>query len=147
MDVPASLRRWFLAHAAVDALVGLPLLFIPTLVLAPLGWGRVDEASTRLVGAALVAIGAQSYFGRNAGVEVYKAMLNLNLVWSFAAVIGLATAIGRGAPPAAFALLSGFIALAGVWSHYRIRFKQLAGARDDEPAGGDPSFPDDEGVD
>jgi hypothetical protein len=146
MDVPASLRRWFLAHAAVDAVIGLPLLFTPTLVLTPLGWGHVDEASTRLVGAALVAIGAQSYFARNAGVEVYKAILNLNLVWSFAAIFGLGAAIGRGAPSAAFPLLSAFIALAGVWSHYRIRFKQLAAAREPEP-GSDPDFPDDEGVD
>jgi hypothetical protein len=140
MDVPASLRRWFLAHSAIDALVGLPLLFAPAAVLTPLGWGHVDQASTRLVGAALVAIGAQSYFGRNAGAEVYQAMLNLNLVWSFAAVIGLGAAIAHGAPPPAFALLSAFIALAGVWSHYRIRFKQLAAAADHD-------FPEDEGVD
>jgi flagellar biosynthesis component FlhA len=140
MDVPVTLRQWFVAHAAVDAVVGLPLLFVPGLVLTPLGWGPVDQVSTRLVGAAMLAIGAQSYLGRNAGVEVYKAMLNLKVVWSFAAILGLGVAIAHGAPPAAFAFLSAFIALAGVWSHYRIRFKQLAAAVDHD-------FPADEGVD
>ena len=132
MDVPASLRRWFVAHSAVDVALGLPLLFAPALLLGPLGWSRVDEASTRLVGAAMVAIGAQSFIGRHAGVAVYQAMLNLKLIWSFAAIFGLSVAIARGAPPAAFAFLSAFIALAGVWSHYRIRFKQLASARDED---------------
>jgi hypothetical protein len=128
MEVPITLRRWFVAHFVVDFLIGLPLLLAPALLLRPLGWTTVDGATSRLVGAALLAIGAQSYFHRDAGLEVFKAMLDLKLVWSFAAIVGLLISIGQGAPPAVWAFLSLFIAFFGVWTHYRIRFKQLAAA-------------------
>jgi hypothetical protein len=139
MEVPITLRRWFVAHFVVDLLAGLPLLIAPAHFLRPLGWTVVDGASTRLVGAALIGIGTSSYFVRHAGVEVMKAMLELKLVWSFAAILGLLIAVGEGAPPAVWAFLSLFIAFFGVWTHYRIRFKQLAAADSlDEtlPAGG-----------
>jgi hypothetical protein len=128
MDVPLSLRRWFIVHSVVDLILGLPLLLAPALVLRPLGWVTIDQAAVRLVGAALLAIGLQSFVGRGAGVEVYKAMLNLKIVWSGSAIVGLVAAIGAGAPSAAWAFLSAFLAFFGVWTHYRIRFKQLAAA-------------------
>jgi hypothetical protein len=141
MEVPVTLRRWFVAHFVVDVAFGLPLLLAPALLLRPLGWTSIDGASTRLVGAALLAIGAQSFLGRNDGIEGIKAMLNLKIIWSFAAILGLVLSIGEGAPQAAWAFLSAFLAFAGVWTHYRIRFKQLASAaqmdeshpEDDEP--------------
>ena len=126
MEVPITLRRWFVAHFVVDFLFGLPLLVAPGLLLRPLGWTTVDGASSRLVGAALLAIGSQSYFCRDAGVEVFKTLLDLKLVWSFAAILGLLISIGEGAPPAVWLFLSLFVAFSGVWTHYRIRFKQLA---------------------
>jgi hypothetical protein len=128
MEVPVTLRRWFVAHFVVDLLVGLPLLLAPALLLRPLGWTTVDGSSARLVGAALVAIGGQSFLSRNGDVAIYTAMLNLKLLWSFAAIAGLLLSIGEGAPPAAFGLLSAFLVFAGVWTHHRIRFKQLASA-------------------
>jgi len=128
MEVPITLRRWFVAHFVVDFLFGLPLLLAPELLLRPLGWTTIDGASSRLVGAALLAIGSQSYFCRNAGLEVFRTMLDLKLVWSFSAILGLLISIGQGAAPAVWAFLSLFIAFAGIWTHYRIRFKQLAAA-------------------
>ena len=128
MEVPITLRRWFVAHFVVDLLFGLPLLFVPALLLRPLGWTAVDGASSRLVGAALLGIGASSFFCRNAGVEVMKALLDLKLVWSFSAIVGLVISIGEGAPAPVWAALSLFIAFLGIWTHYRIRFKQLAAA-------------------
>src|SRR6185436_13101637 len=95
MEVPITLRRWFVAHFVVDFLFGLPLLLAPTLLLRPLGWTTIDGASSRLVGAALLAIGSQSYFRRNAGVEVFQALLDLKLVWSFLAIVGLLISIGE----------------------------------------------------
>jgi hypothetical protein len=132
MDVPLSLRRWFVAHFVIDLVLGLPLLFTPHLLLGALGWTHVDPASARLVGAALLAIGGQSYLSRNDGPEGLRPLLNLNVIWSYAAIFALVAAVGQGAPPAAWALLSGFVALAGVWTHYRIRFKQLAAQGEDE---------------
>jgi hypothetical protein len=126
MEVPLTLRRWFVAHAIVALVLGLPLLFAPALLLRPLGWLTVDGAAVRLVGAAFLAIGAQSFFSRNAGIETYTLLLNLKLLWSFAAITALVMSIGEGAPPAVWALLSLFLVFAGVWTHHRIRFKQLA---------------------
>ncbi len=134
MEVPRTLRAWFVAHALVNLAAALPLLAAPELVLRRLGWTCVDPVSARLVGAALLAIGGQSFLGRDAGVDVYRAMLRLKLVWSFAAAVSLFVGIGAGAPPAAWALLSIFIGFAGVWLHHAIRFRQLArlSTRDDD---------------
>jgi hypothetical protein len=140
MEVPLTLRRWFVVHFIVDLALGLPLLFAPALLLRALGWTAIDPPAARLVGAALLGIGGQSFLGRNAGVETYIVMLNLKLIWSFAAITGLLISIGEGAPSAVWAVLSLFLVFAGVWTHHRIRFKQLASA-----AALDESQPSDDG--
>src|SRR5438270_13768024 len=121
MEVPPTLRIWFLVHAAVDVIAGAPLLVAPVAVLTRLGWTCVDPAATRLVGAALLAIGGASYLVRDAGVDAYRPLLALKVIWSLAAVAALFAAIGDGAPPAAWAFLSTFIVFAGVWVHHAIR--------------------------
>ncbi len=133
MDIPVALRRWFVAHFVIDTLFALPLVLAPGRLLGSLGWTCVDPVGSRLVGAALLGIGVQSFMGRNDGVDAYRAMLNLKIIWSFAAITGLVLAIGDGAPPAAVAFLATFIAFSGVWVHYRIRIKQFASARDEDP--------------
>ena len=137
MEIPASLRRWFVAHAAVDLAVGLPLLVAPESFLRSLGWLTVDPPSARLVGAALLAIGGQSWFGRNDGVEAYRAMLNLKLLWSAAGIYGLVAGLGaEHTPGPIWAFLALFIAFFGVWFYYRVRIKQLSAMQDlpDDPA-------------
>jgi hypothetical protein len=126
MEIPASLRRWFVAHAIIDGACGIPLLTCPELLLPRVGWTAVDPLMSRLVGAALLAIGAQAWRSRNAGVDVYRALLGLNVVWSAMVIVGMAVAIGQGAPSAAFAVLSASLALCGVWTHHAIRFRQLS---------------------
>jgi len=78
--------------------------------------------------AALLAIGTQSFLGRNDELPAFRAMLNLKLIWSGAAIIALLAAVGGGAPQACWALLSIFIAFFGVWAHHRIRIKQWSSA-------------------
>jgi hypothetical protein len=97
--------------------------------------------SARLLGAALLAIGAQSYFVRDASVEITRAVLRLNLVWSLASAAGLFVGVGANAPSAAWIALSAQIAFAGVWLHHAIRFRQLerVGELDEtEPSGAAP---------
>jgi len=132
MEVPRSLRLWFVVHAAVDLLAALPLLFAPVTVLTWIGWTCVDPVAARLVGAALLGIGGESFFMRNAGVEAYRAMLGLKVIWSLAACLALLAGIGGGAPPAAWAFLCTFIIFAGVWVHHAIRFRQRGRAGEDE---------------
>ena len=132
MSLPSSLRAWFIAHFVVDVVVAVPLLVSPTFVLGHLGWTPIDPVATRLVAAALLAIGLQSFFGRDAGVETYRAMLRLKVIWSLAAVVGVMAGIAEGAPPAAWAVLAIFVVFLGVWSHHAIRLKQLSNAPADE---------------
>jgi hypothetical protein len=133
MDVPPTLRTWFVVHAVVDVVAAVPLFIAPAAVLGRLGWTCVDPVAPRLVAAALLAIGGQSFLGRNAGVEAYRSMLGLKVIWSLAAAIGLFASIGDGAPPAAWAFLSLFIGFAGVWTHHAIRFRQHDHAPADRP--------------
>jgi hypothetical protein len=125
MDVPASLRTWFIVHFAVDVALALPLLLAPVQVLGWVGWSHVDPVTARLFGAALLGIGAASLATHRHGVGAYRVMLTLKIVWSVAAIFGLLAAIAEGAPSAAWALLSAFIALSGVWMSYAIRLKQM----------------------
>jgi hypothetical protein len=145
VELPSSLRTWFVAHSLIDVAVAIPLLVAPAVVLEPLGWTAVDPVTTRLVGAALLAIGLQSFFGRNEGFETYRAMLRLKVIWSMTAVGGLLAGIAGGAPTATWAFLAIFLAFLGVWSHYAIRLKQRAAApADDEEEGGDDNAADED---
>jgi hypothetical protein len=124
MEIPASLRRWFVAHAIVDLLVALPLLIAPVATLRQLGWTAVDPVTTRLVAAALLAIGGQSYLGRQGSLESYRSLLNLKMLWSSTAIVALLLGIGSGAPVACWGFLAVFVIFFGVWTYYRIRIKQ-----------------------
>jgi len=124
-DVPASLRAWFFAHFLVDVVFGVPALLVPEWLLPRFGWTSVDPVAARLVGAALIAIGVQSFRIRAQSRAVYRAFLGLKIIWSASAILGLVIAIGAGGPAATWALLALFIGFSGVWSHYAIRLRQM----------------------
>ncbi len=119
--VPLSLRRWFVVHFAIDVLIAVPLLLAPEWLLPRLGWLFVDPVTSRLVGAALMGIGVQSLLGRNAGVETFRAMLNLKIIWSASATLGLGLGLLKGGPPMAWLFLMVFVAFMGLWAYYRLR--------------------------
>jgi len=143
MDVPASLRTWFIVHFAVDVAAALPLLLAPAQVLGLLGWSSVDPVTARLCGAALLGIGVASLATHRHGVAAYRVMLTLKIVWSVAAIFGLLAGIAEGAPSAAWALLSAFIALSGVWMSYAIRLRQMEQAETRWAEGGDENAHED----
>jgi hypothetical protein len=124
MEVPGSLRQWFVAHFVVSVGLAVPLLVAPVAFLQALGWSVVDPAAARVAGAALLAIGTQSLLSRRAEVDVFRTLLNLKIVWSLAVITGLVVSAGDGAPPAVWVAVSAFLAFAGVWVHHRIRFRQ-----------------------
>jgi hypothetical protein len=128
IEVPASLRLWFVVHAVVDVAAGVPLLIAPEAILPHLGWTFVDPVAARLVGAALVGVGVTSWRTRQASAAVVRALVGLKVVWSASAILALVLAIARGAPQLTFLFLSIFLAFCGVWSHHAIRFRQLARA-------------------
>jgi hypothetical protein len=69
--ISKGLRTWFVIHFAIDILFAIPLLVAPVSFLTFLGWTAVDPYTARIVGAALMGIGIESYLGRNAGIEAF----------------------------------------------------------------------------
>jgi hypothetical protein len=75
------------------------------------------------VAAALVGIGTQSYLDRNAGVESFRTMLSLKVMWSLVACLGLAwTALGGG-PPMVWGLFIVFLAFNVLWTIYFVKLR------------------------
>jgi hypothetical protein len=119
ISTPHSLRRWFVAHFAADILFALPLFLAPRAFLGALGWTTVDPLATRLVAAALFGVGIQSLLGRNESVETFRATLNLKIIWSASATLGILWSQLEGGPAFGWAFVGVFAVFNGIWSYYR----------------------------
>ena len=117
-EVPNSLRTWFVIHFYADVIFGIPLLLFPEAVMPLLGWNVVDPIATRVVGAALMGIGIESYLGRNASIEVFRAMLNLKVIWSSSAILGISLGLWNGGAKAGWLFLIIFVIFWFVWIRY-----------------------------
>jgi hypothetical protein len=106
-------------HFVADLIFALPLLLAPVTFLGGLGWPAVDPISARLVGAALMGIGVQSLLGRQESAEVFRAMLNLKIIWSGTASLGILVSMLQGGPLLGWGFLGIFVAFNGLWIHYR----------------------------
>jgi ferredoxin len=87
--VPRSLRFWFVLHFVVDFIFAVPLLVAPVWLLTLFGFQNPDSFTARLVGAALLGIGGESLLSWGGPVEAFRAMLNLKIIWSLAAIVGI----------------------------------------------------------
>ena len=117
------LRRWFVIHFVLDVAAALPLFIAPAQLLGSLGWPAVDPIATRLVAAALFGIGIESYLGRKAGVEAFRGMLNLKIIWSASATLGTLWSQLQGGPTAGWAVFAIFAAFNVLWVRYRIALR------------------------
>lgn len=117
--IPRGLKTWFVIHFVVDMLFAIPLLFLPELILPWFGWQSFDPVMPRLVGAALLGIGGESFFSRNATREAFKALLRLKIIWASGAILALGLGILNGGPIATWGFLAIFIGFLGVWVYYR----------------------------
>ena len=122
-EVSNSLRTWFVIHFVADMLYGIPLLIFPELVMPMLGWSTIDPISSRVVGAALMGIGIESYLGRNASIEVFRAMLNLKVIWSSSAILGIGLGIWMGGAKAGWLFMVIFVIFWFVWVYYWRRLR------------------------
>ncbi len=126
--VPKALRTWFVIHFWADILFALPLFVAPVAVLQLVGWQQVDPITARLVAAALFGIGIESLLGRNQDAEGFLPMLNLKVIWSLTASIGIAWSILEGAhgrPLFAWLTLGIFVGFHFVWVYWRMRLGKL----------------------
>jgi hypothetical protein len=123
LEVPGSLRAWFVIHFAADMVFALPLFFAPAWFLGLLGWTAVDPVTTRLVAAALFGIGIQSLLARGETADAFRAMLGLKIIWSMTAVAGLVWSALDGGPPLTWAFVGIFAAFSAVWWYFRLRLR------------------------
>ncbi len=121
--VPDKLRTWFVVHFVVDMLFAIPLFLAPEWMLTLFGWQTVDPLTSRLVAAALFGIGIESFLGRKAGLEAFRGMLNLKLIWSFGAVlgIGVSLALAGGGPFMGWVVMAIFVVFFFLWLYYRVK--------------------------
>ena len=127
-EVPQALKISFLFHFAIDMIVALPLFLAPVQVLSLFGWIAIDPFASRLVAAALFAIGLESFLARNASAQTFKGMLQLKLVWSAFAMAGLAWSLLEGGLRYRWIgwLLAGvFGAFHILWWYWFIRLKRF----------------------
>ena len=96
--VPLTLRKWFIVHFIVDMLFAIPLMIAPVFILELIGWMEIDPMMTRIVAAALFGIGIESWIGRNAGIESFRGMLNLKILWSGAVIMGVILSLFEVSP-------------------------------------------------
>jgi hypothetical protein len=108
----------------LDILFAVPLLVAPRFTLTLFGWTTIDPFTARLVGAALVGIGGESLLGRKASAETYRAMLNLKILWSLSAVVGIGASMAEGGPAMGWAFLGIFGGFCALWIYYRLRLRE-----------------------
>jgi len=121
--VPRSLQTWFKIHFLADMLFGLPLLFAPLWTLELFGLSAGASVTARLVGAALIGIGGNSLLMNKKSIHHYKAMLDLKVLWSGAAIIALSLELYHSPSPQIWAIWGIFIGFSLVWNVYRARLR------------------------
>ena len=127
-SVPRALRVWFVIHFAADILFAVPLMITPEFFLGLLGWTTIDPFTARLVAAALFGVGIESFLARNSNRAAFKEMLNLKIIWSTAAIIGIGLSIWQGAqgtPLFAWYILLIFILFNLLWVFWRIKINRF----------------------
>jgi len=122
--VPKALKNWFVVHFVFDMVFAIPLFLFPEEFLGLLGWHSIDPFTARIVAAALFGIGIESFLARNAEAETYKNMLNLKLIWSMSAIIGIGLSIYQSPYESIFAewfFLMVFAVFNILWLVWRMR--------------------------
>lgn len=122
--VPGKLKVWFIVHFALDISFAIPLLLVPIQFLTLLGWKTIDPIASRLVAAALLAIGTESLVSRNSSLDSYKAMLTLKIIWSSAAIAALLLGLLNGGFDNVYigvSILSIFVIFNIVWSYWYLK--------------------------
>ena len=123
--VSDRLRFWFVVHFIADMLFAVPLFIAPVWMLNLFGWQTIDPIASRFAAAALFGIGIESFLIRNSGVESFKAMLNLKLIWSSTVILGIILSLVSmgGGPFMAWVILAIFLAFFFLWAFYRYQLR------------------------
>jgi len=121
--VPKSLKVCFVIHFFADMIFAIPMMISPMDFLSFWGIENGDSLTVRLVSAALIGIGGNSMIMRNRSLAVYQSMLNLKILWSVSAIIGIILSLVQSGPYSLYFFLSVFFSFSCIWIYYRIRLK------------------------
>ena len=119
-NIPQGLRTWFLIHFIADMIFAIPLLFFAELIMPWFGWYEIDPIMSRMVGAALLAIGGESLLSRNASQEVFRPFLRLKIIWAVGAILAITLGLGSGGQPQAWIFIIIFSVFLTVWIYYHL---------------------------
>jgi hypothetical protein len=87
-QIPYGLKITFLVHAVAAGVFGLVFLLIPEMFGGMMGAPIKEPSTFRLVGAALVAFAASSWFAYRATVwERVKIVVQMEIVWTILGVL------------------------------------------------------------
>jgi len=126
-EIPKPLKAWLIVHFIVDISFALPLFFVPAWFMHFLGWKTTDPIMARMVAAALFGIGGESLFAVKLGKDAFKAMLNLKIIWSIAAVLGFIIALIEGDfgySLVGFGLLAIFAGFNVLWIYWKVKLEK-----------------------
>lgn len=126
-QIPQSIKKWFVVHFIADTLFAVPLFIAPVFLLKILNWQIIDPLMARMVAAALFGIGIESLLCIKLGTDAFIAMLNLKIIWSFAAITGLIIGLIQGlfgSTVVGLVLLLIFTAFNILWIYWRLYFKK-----------------------
>ncbi len=127
-EPPIALTDWFILHFVMDMFVAIPLFLFPEKALDLAGWETVDPLLSRVVAAAFFGIGIESLIGRNATLDSFKNMLNLKIIWSFTAILGIGWAMfsgAQGGPLIGWLALATFVIFHFIWIYWRVRVGRI----------------------
>ena len=118
-----SLRNTFLVHAVVAVLAGLPMLIVPGRWLDVFGWMPIDPIMTRLVGAALLALGWGSFRGWRAAVRGdVEILIQVEAVFTVLSTLALLRHLTGGSWPwYVWAMFIVFLLFAIAWIYHLVR--------------------------
>jgi len=87
-EIPKGLEWTFLIHFFVTAFFGVAFMFFHKVILEAVEWPYYDEVTSRLLGAAMIAIATSSLLAwREKEVEKVRIVMEMELVWLILAVV------------------------------------------------------------
>lgn len=85
-----GLKALFLVHFIAALIFGLPLLLVPAAFMGVLGVRLTDPEAFRLVGAAVLSVGASSWYSYKAAEwEKVKIVVQTEIVWTVLAALAI----------------------------------------------------------
>ena len=115
-----GLKLTFLVHAFVAFVLGAPLLLAPGRVLALLGWLNIDTMTSRVLGAALLALAWSSWRLWKADTQAhYRRVLEIEAIFTVLGAIGLLRElVVDGFPPIYWLMFALLAIFAAAWNYF-----------------------------